>query len=189
MVSVRTVPVLIALDATAGGNEEGMGIQKGLADQGAGVAADAALPTAAHPGDAGLDLRAACALILKPGQRATVSTGIRLALPHGFAAYVLPRSGMAARHGVTVLNAPGTIDAGYRGEIAVTLLNTDTTDDFPIATGDRIAQLVLHPVYTPVFTRVERLPGSARGVGGHGSTGGFGDSPADAILSTPQRKD
>lgn len=147
-------------------------------------ATSATLPAVAHPGDAGLDLRAAAPATLEPGARATIGTGVSLALPHGYAAYVLPRSGLAARHGITVLNAPGTIDAGYRGEIAVTLLNTDTTHTFTVQTGDRIAQIVLHPVHTPAFTQVDRLPGSARGTGGHGSTGGFGTTP-----STHQSKD
>jgi len=153
---------------------------------------DAVLPSAAHPGDAGLDLCAASAVTLAPGQRVTIGTGVSLALPQGFAAYVLPRSGLAARHGITVLNAPGTIDAGYRGEIAVTLFNTDSTHEFAVAAGDRIAQIVLHPVHTPVFTRVDRLPGSARGIGGHGSTGGFGATPSASFSdanSTHQRKD
>ncbi len=175
--SARAVPVLIAFrsdDARDGGHDliGGNALSGGNAS-GSGKTNET-VPSVAHPGDAGLDLRAASATTLAPGQRATIGTGVSLALPHGFAAYVLPRSGLAARHGITVLNAPGTIDAGYRGEIAVTLLNTDTTHEFSIATGDRIAQMVLHPVHTPVFTRVERLPGSARGAGGHGSTGGFG---------------
>jgi len=151
-----------------------------------------ALPFAAHPGDAGFDVCAASSVTLAPGQRATIGTGISLALPHGYAAYVVPRSGLAARHGITVLNAPGTIDAGYRGEVAVTLLNTDSTHEFSVAVGDRIAQIVLHPVHTPLFTHVERLPGSARGLGGHGSTGGFGASRSGSSTddtSTHQRKE
>lgn len=139
---------------------------------------DLAFPTAAHPGDAGLDVRAATAHELEPGERATVGTGIAIALPDGFAAYVLPRSGLAARHGVTVLNSPGTVDAGYRGEIRVTLLNTDRSRTFRVRPGDRIAQLVVHPVQPIAFTEVRRLPGSARGDQGHGSTGGFGPGPA-----------
>ena len=136
------------------------------------------LPVVAHPGDAGLDVRAAGAHEVGPGARVTVSTGIAIALPHGFAAYVLPRSGLAARHGITVLNAPGTIDAGYRGEIRVTLLNTDRSETFRVRPGDRIAQLVVHPVQPVAFTEVQQLPGSARGDRGHGSTGGFGPGPA-----------
>lgn len=139
-----------------------------------GSMAKTALPAPAHPGDAGIDLRAQAPHTIAPGQRVTVGTGVAVALPHGYAAYVLPRSGLAARHGITVLNAPGTIDAGYRGEISVTLLNTDGTAPFSVAVGDRIAQLVLHPVHPIAFTQVQHLPGSARGEQGFGSTGGFG---------------
>ncbi|MGB7448948.1 MAG: dUTP diphosphatase [Ornithinimicrobium sp.] len=139
---------------------------------------DLCLPTAAHPGDAGLDLRAASTHEIAPGERVTVDTGIAIALPHGFAAYVLPRSGLAARHGITVLNSPGTVDAGYRGEIRVTLLNTDRAETFRVHPGDRIAQMVVQPVQAVAFTEVQRLPGSARGERGHGSTGGFGSEPA-----------
>jgi dUTP pyrophosphatase len=141
-------------------------------------AGEGELPVPAHPGDAGLDVRAASAHELQPGQRATVDTGIAIALPVGYAAYVLPRSGLAARHGITVLNAPGTIDAGYRGEIRVTLLNTDSSETFRVRPGDRIAQLVVQPVHAVAFIEVQQLPGSARGERGHGSTGGFGLEPA-----------
>jgi dUTP pyrophosphatase len=110
---------------------------------------------------------------LAPGARATVGTGVAVALPDGYAAFVHPRSGLSARHGVTVLNAPGTVDAGYRGEIKVTLLNTDTSTAVTLNRGDRIAQLVVQPVSRARFVEVERLPGSHRGDGGHGSTGGF----------------
>jgi dUTP pyrophosphatase len=130
------------------------------------------LPERAHPGDAGADLLAAEDVELAPGQRAVVPTGIAIALPDGYAAFVLPRSGLAARHGVTVLNAPGTVDAGYRGEIRVILLNTDSENPVRFQRGDRIAQLVVQRVEHPVFHEVERLPGSARGEGGFGSTGG-----------------
>jgi dUTP pyrophosphatase len=140
--------------------------------------AEMPLPAAAHPGDAGLDLRAASAHDLEPGARVTLGTGIAIALPHGFAAYVLPRSGLAARHGITVLNSPGTVDAGYRGEIRVTLLNTDPAETFRVRPGDRIAQMVVQPVQPIAFTEVQRLPGSARGERGHGSTGGFGAESA-----------
>jgi dUTP pyrophosphatase len=133
---------------------------------------DLPLPRRAHPGDAGADLYAADDIQIGPGQRATVRTGIALALPDGFAAFVLPRSGLAARHGVTIVNAPGTVDAGYRGEIRVTLLNTDTQAPVRFHRGDRIAQLVIQRVEQPVFCEVESLPGSARGDGGFGSTGG-----------------
>jgi dUTP pyrophosphatase len=130
------------------------------------------LPAAAHPGDAGLDLFAAAGVTLAPGERAVVSTGIAIALPDGYAAFIHPRSGLAARHGVTLVNAPGTIDAGYRGEIRVTLLNTDPQAAVSFQRGDRIAQLVVQRVARAVLHEVESLPGSARGEGGFGSTGG-----------------
>jgi dUTP pyrophosphatase len=130
------------------------------------------LPSYAHPGDAGCDLYAAQDVDLGPGERALVPTGLAIALPAGYAAFVHPRSGLAARHGVTIVNAPGTVDAGYRGEIKVTLLNTDHQTPVSFRRGDRIAQLVIQQV-TPVrFHEVDQLPGSARGEGGFGSTGG-----------------
>ncbi len=131
------------------------------------------LPAYAHPGDAGADLATAVDVRLDPGQRATVPTGIALALPDGYAAFVHPRSGLASRLGVTLVNAPGTVDAGYRGEIHVTLLNTDSSRPVDLRRGDRIAQLIVQRVERAVFHEVARLPGSARGDGGHGSTGGF----------------
>jgi dUTP pyrophosphatase len=130
------------------------------------------VPERAHPGDAGADLFAAADVELAPGQRAVVPTGVAIALPHGYAAFVHPRSGLASRYGVTIVNAPGTVDAGYRGEIRVTLLNTDAGTPVRFQRGDRIAQLVVQRVEYPVFHEVERLPGSARGDGGFGSTGG-----------------
>jgi dUTP pyrophosphatase len=129
------------------------------------------LPNYAHPGDAGADLHSSEALILAPGERALVGTGVAIALPDGYAAFVVPRSGLAFKHGITIVNAPGTVDAGYRGEIKVTLLNTDTSLPFAIAVGDRIAQLIIMPVARAAFIPVERLPGSQRGEGGFGSTG------------------
>lgn len=129
------------------------------------------IPQPALPGDAGSDLRASEAVVIAPGSRATVGTGLSVALPRGFAAFVVPRSGLAAKHGITIVNSPGTVDAGYRGEIRVTLLNTDSSEPFSIAVGDRIAQLIVLPVLTPVFVPVERLPESHRGTGGFGSTG------------------
>jgi len=129
------------------------------------------LPEYSHPGDAGADLRAAEAVELGPGQRATVGTGVAIALPDGYAAFVVPRSGLAAKHGITIANSPGTVDAGYRGEIRVTLLNTDTETAYSVSVGDRIAQLILAPVSRARFVRVDRLPGSDRGEGGFGSTG------------------
>lgn len=128
-------------------------------------------PVYAHPGDAGADLTSTDAVRLAPGQRVTVGTGLSVALPDGYAGFVVPRSGLAARHGITVVNAPGTVDAGYRGEIRVTLLNTDSTEPYDIAVGDRIAQLLLVPVARATFVPVEQLPDSVRGTGGFGSTG------------------
>lgn len=129
------------------------------------------LPRTAHPGDAGVDLHARSGAKLLPGQRATVPTGVAIALPVGWAGFIHPRSGLAARHGITIVNAPGTIDAAYRGEIAVTLANTDSETEFVIERGDRIAQLVFQQVGKPRFIAVEKLPGSHRGAGGFGSSG------------------
>jgi len=129
------------------------------------------LPSYAHPGDAGADLHSAQALVLAPGERALVGTGVSIALPDGFAAFVVPRSGLAFKHGITIVNAPGTVDAGYRGEIKVTLLNTDQTAPYAIAVGDRIAQIIIMPVSRATFIPVDRLPGSQRGESGFGSTG------------------
>ncbi|HET8867565.1 MAG TPA: dUTP diphosphatase [Agrococcus sp.] len=128
------------------------------------------VPAYAHPGDAGADMHAAEAVTLEPGQRALVGTGVAIALPDGFAAFVHPRSGLAAKHGITIVNAPGTVDAGYRGEIKVNLLNTGA-EPHRIEVGDRIAQLVVQRVERVRFIEVERLPGSDRGERGHGSTG------------------
>jgi dUTP pyrophosphatase len=133
---------------------------------------DLPLPARSHPGDAGVDLMAAADVDLAPGARAVVPTGVAIALPDGYAAFVHPRSGLAARHGVTLVNAPGTVDAGYRGEIRVTLLNTDPATAVSFQRGDRIAQLVIQRVAAPVFHEVDSLPGSARGENGFGSTGG-----------------
>jgi dUTP pyrophosphatase len=129
------------------------------------------LPAYAHPGDAGADLCAAEDVVLPPGGRATVGTGLAVAVPDGFAAFVHPRSGLAARHGITVVNAPGTVDAGYRGEVRVVLLNTDPTEPFTVRRGDRIAQLVVQPVTRVRFLEVAELPPTPRGEGGFGSTG------------------
>jgi dUTP pyrophosphatase len=133
------------------------------------------LPSYAHAGDAGADLVTAVDVELKPGERALVPTGIALALPPGYAGFVHPRSGLAAKHGVSIVNAPGTIDAGYRGEVQVNLVNLDPARPVRLARGDRIAQLVVQPVARAAFRAVPELPGSERGSGGHGSTGGFGD--------------
>ena len=129
------------------------------------------LPAYAHPGDAGADLRAADDVVLPPGGRATVGTGIAVAVPDGYAAFVHPRSGLASRHGITVANAPGTVDAGYRGEVRVVLLNTDPVEPFTVRRGDRIAQLVVQPVTRVRFVDVAELPATPRGEGGFGSTG------------------
>jgi dUTP pyrophosphatase len=130
-----------------------------------------AVPRYAHPGDAGCDLVSAESLTLAPGRRHTVSTGTSIALPEGYAALVMPRSGLASKNGIGLVNSPGVIDAGYGGEIKVVLINTDSSASFSIEPGDRIAQLVILPVSTARFHPVERLPGSHRGESGFGSTG------------------
>jgi dUTP pyrophosphatase len=132
---------------------------------------DLPMPGYAHPGDAGADLYAREPVFLAPGQRALIPTGVAIALPAGFAAFVHPRSGLAARHGITVLNAPGTIDADYRGEVKVILVNLGEAD-FTIRRGDRIAQLVIAPVTSAAWNEVQMLDATARGEGGFGSTGG-----------------
>lgn len=132
------------------------------------------VPAYAHPGDAGADLVSAEALRLEPGERALVRTGVRIALPDGYVAFVVPRSGLATKHGITIVNSPGTVDAGYRGELKVTLLNTDAREPYDIGIGDRIAQLIVMPVSRANFIPVEQLPDSARGDGGFGSTGYHG---------------
>jgi dUTP pyrophosphatase len=131
------------------------------------------IPVYAHPGDAGADLVSAVDVELGPGERAVVPTGVALALPEGYAGFVHPRSGLAARSGLALVNAPGTIDAGYRGQVQVVLLNTDRSEAIRLRRGDRIAQLIVQRVERPVFRAVEALPGSVRGDGGFGSTGGF----------------
>ena len=131
----------------------------------------AVTPAYAHPGDAGADLTSTEALTLAPGERALVPTGVRIALPEGYAAFVVPRSGLAAKHGITIVNSPGTVDAGYRGEIKVSQLNTDSKEAYDVAVGDRIAQLIIMPVIQATFEPVDELPESVRGEGGFGSTG------------------
>jgi dUTP pyrophosphatase len=131
----------------------------------------AALPVRAHADDAGYDLRAIEDLTLGPGERALVRTGIAIELPPGHAGLVLPRSGLAARHGIALVNAPGLIDAGYRGELKVLLLNTDGEVAFAVAAGDRIAQLVVVAVATPRIVEADALAATARGEGGFGSSG------------------
>lgn len=128
------------------------------------------MPSYAQPGDAGADLRAAEAGTIQSGQRMLVSTGVSIAIPFGYVGLVHPRSGLAAKHGITIVNAPGTVDAGYRGEIKVNLLNT-SEEDWSFAVGDRIAQIVFQKFETAEFIAVSTLPGSDRGDSGHGSTG------------------
>jgi dUTP pyrophosphatase len=130
-------------------------------------------PTYSHPGDAGADLVTRIDVVIPAQGRVTVPTGVAIALPDGYAAFVHPRSGLARRHGLTIVNAPGTVDAGYRGEIEVTLLNTDPDEALTLHRGDRIAQLVVQRVERARFIRAERLPGSHRGEGGFGSSGGW----------------
>jgi dUTP diphosphatase len=160
----------------------------GLADAPVGVLItrvdpDVPLPSYAHPGDAGADLVTAEDVDLAPGERAVVRTGIAIALPEGYAGFVHPRSGLAARYGVTVVNAPGTIDAGYRGEIKVTLLNTDLANPVCFRRGDRIAQIVVQRVEYVTFREVDALPDSVRGEGGFGSTGGHAAAKVEEMHS------
>jgi dUTP pyrophosphatase len=131
----------------------------------------AVLPTRAHPGDAGLDLYALEGTTIGPGRRATVSTGVAIELPAGHAGLVLPRSGLAARHGIALVNAPGLIDEGYRGEIRVLLLNTERAEEFVVEPGMRIAQLVLVEVAAPEVVELQELSSTQRGAGGFGSSG------------------
>lgn len=144
---------------------------------------DVPLPSYARQDDAGADLVCAEDVDLAPGQRAVVGTGIAIALPAGYAAFVHPRSGLAARHGVTLVNAPGTLDAGYRGEIKVVLLNTDPATPVSFRRGDRIAQLVVQRVERAAFREVAALPDSARGDNGFGSTGGHAGGLAAGVTA------
>ncbi|MFW6774735.1 dUTP diphosphatase [Nocardioides sp. CPCC 205120] len=137
-------------------------------------------PAYAHPGDAGADLRTAVDVELAPGERRLVPTGIALALPEGYVGLVHPRSGLAARHGLSIVNTPGTVDAGYRGEVKVLLVNLDPREPIVLRRGDRIAQLVVQRVERAAFVEVDALPASVRGEGGYGSTGGFGATTAPA---------
>ena len=129
------------------------------------------MPSYAKPGDAGADLVARVDVTLKPGERTLVPTGISIALPDGYVALVHPRSGLAIKHGVTMVNSPGTVDAGYRGELQIILINHDQRESVSFKRGDRIAQLVIQQVERAEFIEVENLPGSGRGTGGFGSTG------------------
>ena len=132
---------------------------------------DAVIPTYAKPGDAGADLYSISDLVLAPGERALVRTGIAIALPNGFVGLVHPRSGLGLKNGISVVNTPGTIDAGYRGEIGVVLINHDLHESFQVKKGDRIAQLVIQKVENAQFKLVNQLPDSERSTGGYGSTG------------------
>ena len=143
------------------------------------------VPGYAHPGDAGADLQITEDLILEPGQRRLVGTGVAIALPDGYVGLVHPRSGLAARHGLSIVNAPGTVDAGYRGEIKVCLINTDTTEPVRLSRGDRIAQLLIQRVSRANFQPVSQLPGSIRGSDGHGSTGGMPETGSPVDGRTP----
>lgn len=134
---------------------------------------DVPLPRYALPGDAGADVVTTVSIRLEPGQRAVLPTGIAIALPDGYAAFVHPRSGLAARAGMSLVNTPGTIDAGYRGELKVIVINHDPRLPIDLKRGDRIAQLVIQRVEGATFVEVKRLPDSERGAGGHGSTGGW----------------
>lgn len=145
--------------------------------------ADVPLPAYALPGDAGADIVAAQDLTLDPGARAVLPTGIAIAVPVGYAAFVHPRSGLAARAGLGLVNAPGTIDSGYRGELKVIVINHDPAQTLRISRGERIAQLVFQRVEQASFVEVDELPGSVRGTGGHGSTGGA------AVLTDRQREE
>lgn len=145
------------------------------------------LPAYARSGDAGADLAAAEDVTLEPGERRLVRTGLAVALPEGYAGFVHPRSGLAAREGLSIVNAPGTVDAGYRGEIMVCLINLDRSHTIRLSRGDLIAQLVVQPVTTCDFNEVTQLPGSERGTHGHGSTGGVASwraTPRDAVPSS-----
>ncbi|MDC5699054.1 dUTP diphosphatase [Intrasporangium calvum] len=135
---------------------------------------DLPLPSYAHPGDAGADLVSRVDVTIAPGERVLVPTGVAIALPPGHAGFVHPRSGLAARHGISIVNAPGTIDEGYRGEVLVNLVNLDSTESFTVHRGDRIAQLVVQRVARATFRAVDSLDETVRGDTGHGSTGGFG---------------
>lgn len=139
---------------------------------------DLPLPGYAHPGDAGLDLYAREDVTLTPGERALVPTGVAIALPAGYAAFVHPRSGLAAKQGIGVVNGPGTIDAGYRGELKVILINLDPETSVTLRRGDRVAQLVIQQLPEVSLIEVSALPGSARDTGGFGSTGGHSDAQA-----------
>jgi dUTP pyrophosphatase len=133
------------------------------------------MPRYQHEGDAGLDLPSRIDFVLEPGERATIPTGIAVAIPYGYAGFVLPRSGLAARHGISLVNSPGLVDAGYRGEMAIVMINTDKREPFQIKRGDRIAQLVIQKVVEATTVQVSELDSTSRGEGGFGSTGRSGE--------------
>lgn len=139
------------------------------------------LPAYAHPGDAGADLRTTVDVELGPGERALVPTGVALALPEGYVALVHPRSGLAARHGLSIVNTPGTVDSGYRGEIKVMLINHDPRESLRLQRGDRVAQLVVQRYERVRYVEVAALPDSVRGAAGYGSTGGFAATTDPAV--------
>ena len=171
LAAVRTVPedAPVAPFSSTGGKT--LAVQLKMLDDGLEA------PSYAHPGDAGADLRSREDVVLAPGERRLVPTGVSIALPEGYVALIHPRSGLATMHGLTIVNAPGTVDAGYRGEISVTLLNTDREHAIELSRGDRIAQMVIQRVEYADFIVVGELSDSVRGSGGFGSTGGFGQSP------------
>ena len=129
------------------------------------------VPRYQHEGDAGLDLPSRVDYVLEPGERATIPTGIAVAIPQGYAGFVLPRSGLASRNGISLVNSPGLVDSGYRGEMAIVMINTDKREAFHIKRGDRIAQLVIQKVESVVLRQIEELDDTSRGAGGFGSTG------------------
>jgi len=143
------------------------------------------LPAYSHPGDAGADLHARVDVTIAPGERSLVPTGVALALPEGYAAFTHPRSGLATRHGISIVNAPGTVDAGYRGEIHVNLVNLDPRESFAVRRGDRIAQLVVQRVEQVCWRETDALPAAQRGEGGHGSTGGHSAVRPEAAAVGP----
>lgn len=147
------------------------------------------VPRYAHPGDAGADLAIAEDCELAPGERRLVGTGLAIALPEGWAGFVHPRSGLAARAGLTIVNSPGTVDCGYRGEIRVCLLNTDSDEPIRLSRGDLIAQLVVQRVAHAEFELLDELPASRRGQGGHGSTGGVSQWSAGPVENTTTEVD
>jgi len=136
---------------------------------------DLPMPRYQHEGDAGLDLPSRVDYVLEPGERAMIPTGIAVAIPRGYAGFVLPRSGLASRHGIALVNSPGLVDSGYRGEMAIIMINTDKREAFHIKRGDRIAQLVIQKVVEATTVQVSELDATSRGAGGFGSTGRSGE--------------